>query len=245
MPLRILCLPTELLDLIASFVVAHRDLIALAMACRAFAYIIIPAHAAYRTIRIHGQRGPTPWGNIAAHPHRAVGVRSVVLFDHSEEARFLPERAPNITALLDRSAPHEQGERGGLKSGTLLAAASALRIMPSLHSLVLAGSLSRDTTACHAAEAEFWAAASSHGSLKNLEYTQTLSPPAPLPRYITDLHLHPVRAPPTLETPYAKMVLVIPDDPVMVHLEPDVSDREKCLVSPSPFERHPILSRTP
>jgi hypothetical protein len=41
------------------------------------------------------------------------------------------------------------------------------------------------------------------------------------------------------------MVLVIPDDPVMVHLEPDVSDREKCLVSPSPSKRHPILSRTP
>jgi hypothetical protein len=192
---RILCLPTELLDLIASFVVAHRDLIALAMACRAFAFIVIPAHAAYRTIRIHGQRGPTPWANIAAHPHRAIGVRSVVLFDHSEEARFLPERAPNITALPHRSGRrHEQGVRGGLKSGTLLAAANALRVMPNLHSLILSGSFSRDTTACHAAETAFWAAASSHGSLKRLEYTQTLSPPAPLPWYMTDLHLHPVRA---------------------------------------------------
>ncbi|KAH9953700.1 hypothetical protein BGW80DRAFT_1567137 [Lactifluus volemus] len=190
---RILCLPTELLDLIASFVVAHRDLIALAMACRAFAFIVIPAHAAYRTIRIHGQRGPTPWANIAAHPHRAIGVRSVVLFDHSEEARFLPERAPNITALPDRSGRrHEQGVRGGLKSGTLLAAASALRVMPNLHSLILSGSFSRDTTACHAAETAFWVAASSHGSLKRLEYTQTLSPPAPLPWYMTDLHLHPL-----------------------------------------------------
>ncbi|KAH9952342.1 hypothetical protein BGW80DRAFT_1470396 [Lactifluus volemus] len=171
---RILCLPTELLDLIASFVVAHRDLIALAMACRAFAFIVIPAHAAYRTIRIHGQRGPTPWANIAAHPHRAIGVRSVVLFDHSEEARFLPERAPNITALPDRSGRrHEQGVRGGLKSGTLLAAASALRVMPNLHSLILSGSFSRDTTACHAAETAFW-------------------PPAPLPWYMTDLHLHPL-----------------------------------------------------
>jgi hypothetical protein len=194
MPPRILCLPTELLDLIASFVVAHRDLIALAMACRAFAYIVIPAHAAYRTIRIQGQRGPAPWTNIAAHPHHAIGVRSVVLFDHSEEARFLPERAPNITALPDRSAWHEQGKRGGLKSGTLLAAASALRVMPSLQSLIVSGSFSRDTIACHAAEAAFWAAASSHGSLKHLEYTQTLSPPAPLPRYTTDIHLHPVRA---------------------------------------------------
>lgn len=194
MPPRILCLPTELIDLIASFVVAHRDLIALAMACRVFAYIIIPAHAAYRTIRLHGQRGPTPWANIAAHRHRAIGVRSVVLFDHSEEARFLPERAPNITAFPDRSRRHEQGEHGGLDSETLLAAASALQVMPRLHSLILSGSLSRDTTACHAAEAAFWAAVSSHSSLKHLEYTQTLSPPAPLPRYMTDLHLHPVRA---------------------------------------------------
>jgi hypothetical protein len=190
---RLLWLPTELLDLIASFVVTHRDLIALAMTCRVLAYIVIPAHAAYRTIRIHSRRGPTPWANIAARLNRAIGVRSVVLFDQSEEARFIPERAPHIAALPDTCAGRVQKGRGGLRAGTLLAAASALRVMPSLHSLILSGSLSHDTPACHAAEAEFWAAASSHGSLRHLEYTQTLNTPSPLPRYTADLQLHPVR----------------------------------------------------
>ncbi|KAI0250853.1 hypothetical protein BJV78DRAFT_523747 [Lactifluus subvellereus] len=139
-PSRLLWLPTELLDLIASFVVTHRDLIALAKTCRVLAYIVIPAHAAYRTIRIHSGHGPTPWTNVAARLDRAIGVRSVVLFDQSEEARFLPERAPDITALPGTCAGRVRKDRGGLKTGTLLAAASALRVMPSLHSLVLSGS---------------------------------------------------------------------------------------------------------
>jgi hypothetical protein len=196
MPSRLLCLPTELLDLVALFVVTHRDLIAFAMTCRALADIVIPAHSAYRTIRIHSLRGPTPWANIVARSHHAVGVRSVVLFDHSEESRFLPERAPIITSLSHSSAERAQRDRGGLRSGTLLAAASALRVMPRLHSLIFSRSQSRDTATFHAAQTEFWAAASLHGSLRHLEYTQTPNSPAPLLRYTTDrdLHLHPVRA---------------------------------------------------
>ena len=193
-PSRLLWIPTELLDLIASFVVTHRDLIALAMTCRVLAYIVIPAHAAYRTIRIHSRRGPTPWVNIAGRLDRAIGVRLVVLFDQSEEALSLPERAPDITALPGTCAGRVRKVCGGLKARTLLAAANALRVMPSLQSLVLSGSLSFDTPACHAAEAAFWAAESEHGSLKHLEYTQALNPPLPLPQYTIDLQLYPVRA---------------------------------------------------
>lgn len=201
MPSPLLCLPTELLDLIASFIATHRDLIVLALTCRTLTRIVIPAHAAYRTIRLHGRRGSGPWTDIAARPHRAAGVRSVVLFDDSEEARFLPERAPNIIFPSPVSGPagNRRKERG-LEAKTLLAAARALRVMTNVQSLVFSGSLSRNSPACHDAEAAFWEAISSHGSLSRLEYTQPLSPPAPLPRYTTNVQLHPVRTQPTLDS---------------------------------------------
>ncbi|KAH9056538.1 hypothetical protein EDB87DRAFT_1566477, partial [Lactarius vividus] len=69
----LLQLPVELLDLIASFVPTHRDLVSLALTCHAIAYMVIPAHTAYRTIRIHSQRGPASWATIAARPDRAAG----------------------------------------------------------------------------------------------------------------------------------------------------------------------------
>ncbi|KAH9025097.1 hypothetical protein EDB85DRAFT_1813942, partial [Lactarius pseudohatsudake] len=67
--------PVELLDSIASFIPTHCDLVSLALTCHALAHMVISAHAAYRTIRIHSQRGPAPWTTIAARPDRAAGVR--------------------------------------------------------------------------------------------------------------------------------------------------------------------------
>ncbi len=77
----LLQLPVELLDLIASFVATHRDLVSLALTCHALAHIVMPAHAAYRTIRIHSQRGPPPWVTIAARTDSEAGVRFLVLFN--------------------------------------------------------------------------------------------------------------------------------------------------------------------
>ncbi|KAH8980419.1 hypothetical protein EDB92DRAFT_2094502 [Lactarius akahatsu] len=56
----LLQLPVELLDSIASFVPTHCDLVPLALTCHSLAHMVISAHAAYRTIRIHSQRGPAP-----------------------------------------------------------------------------------------------------------------------------------------------------------------------------------------
>ncbi len=100
---QLLQLPIELLDLIASFVAIHRDLVSLALTCHALAHIVIPAHATYRTIRIHSQRGPAPWVTIAARTDSAAGVRFLVLFDQSEEGRFLPACAPSIALESDTS----------------------------------------------------------------------------------------------------------------------------------------------
>jgi len=183
----LLWLPIELLDLIASFVATHKDLVALALTCRTLKQIVIPIHAAYRTIRLHGRRGSPPWEHIAACPDRAAGIRSVVLFDHSEQARYLPERAPNLVTQPNPKGGRRCKERG-LTAETLLAAASALLMMPNVHSLVFSASPSHD---CHAAETSFWAAISSRSSLRRLEYTQALYPPAPLPRYTSDVRLYP------------------------------------------------------
>ncbi|KAI9511018.1 hypothetical protein F5148DRAFT_1327872 [Russula earlei] len=151
--------------------------------------IVIPAHAAYRTIRLHGQRGPTPWESIASCPDRAAGVQSIVLFDRSEEARYLPDRAPNIDALINITR-HRSRERA-LKAETLAAATRALLVMPNVHNLVFSATLSGDTPACHAAEAAFWGAISSHGSLRHLEYSQAVGSPTLLPRYTTDVRMYP------------------------------------------------------
>jgi len=186
----LLWLPVELLDLIASFIATHKDLVALALTCRTLKKIVIPAHAAYRTIRLHGLRGSTPWEDIAACPDRAAGIRSIVLFDHSEQVRYLPERAPKLATLPD--PPKGRRCKGrGLTAETLVAAAGALLVMPNVHSLVFSVSLWHD---CHAAETSFWAAISSRAFLRRLEYIQALYPPAPLPRYTSDVHLYPVRA---------------------------------------------------
>ncbi|KAH9008469.1 hypothetical protein EDB84DRAFT_1281098, partial [Lactarius hengduanensis] len=66
----LLQLPVELLDLIASFVPTHRDLVSLALTCHAIAYMAIPAHTAYRTLRIHSQRGPA-LGRLSPHARTA------------------------------------------------------------------------------------------------------------------------------------------------------------------------------
>ncbi|KAI0302868.1 hypothetical protein B0F90DRAFT_1925019 [Multifurca ochricompacta] len=198
----LLQLPAELLDLVASFVATHRDLVALALTCRALACIIIPTHAAYRDIRIDSRRGPTPWENITARPNFAAGVRCVTLFDRSEARRFLPERFPNViipAAVSDAAVTSSRElrrmprkKRGGLNAETLAAAANALRVMPNLHSLVFSGSLLHDMPACHSAEALFWeAAVSRRDSLRHIEYIQPLNPPAPLPRYTTEVQLYP------------------------------------------------------
>ncbi|KAH9955860.1 hypothetical protein BC827DRAFT_828175 [Russula dissimulans] len=190
-PSPLLWLPIELLDLIASFVPTHKDLVALALTCHTLKQIVIPAHAAYRTIRLHSRRGSIPWEDIAACPDRAAGIQSVVLFDdHSEQAHYLPERAPNLVALPDPKG--HRCKRRGLTAETLVAAASALLVMPNVHSLAFSASLLHDTPVCHAAETLFWTAISSHGSLRRLEYTQSLYPPAPLPRYTTDVRLYPI-----------------------------------------------------
>ena len=125
-------LPVELLDLIASFVTTHRDIISLALTCSTLSQILIPAHATYRTIRIHSRRGPTPLVTISGRPDRAAGVRCFVLFDQWEEGRFLPERAPSIATSCGRTEPH----RRGWNSETLEAAARAVQAMPNLHTMV-------------------------------------------------------------------------------------------------------------
>ncbi|KAI0260322.1 hypothetical protein BC834DRAFT_973575 [Gloeopeniophorella convolvens] len=187
-PPLLLRLPVELLDLIASFVATHRDVVALALVCRGLTDVVIPAHTAYRAVRLLGRRGPTPWAHLASRPDRAAGVRSVVLFDRLGEARYIPERMPPCL----EAAPPPRKECLRVKTETLLAAAGALRAMPNLHSLVFSGSLSRDTPARHAAEAAFWEAAGVHGTLRHLEYTQPLNPPAPLPKYATEVRLYPL-----------------------------------------------------
>ncbi|KAF8266745.1 hypothetical protein EI94DRAFT_137841 [Lactarius quietus] len=186
----LLQLPIELLDLIASFVATHRDLVSLALSCHVLAHIVLPAHAAYRTIRIHGQRGPTPWVTIASRPNCAAGVRCLVLFDQSEEDRFLPERAPS-TALISATSAVKLKRAGvggtckprgnGWNTETLEVVASAVRAMPNLHTLVFSGSLWRGRAPeCRAAEMKFWAAvvAGACGSLRRLEYSQ---PPRDVP----------------------------------------------------------------
>ena len=194
----LLLLPVELLDLIASYVAIHRDLVSLALTCQTLAHIVIPEHAAYRTIRIHSRRGPAPWATIAARPDRAAGVRCLVLFDQSEEERFLPERAPvsatSLAPLKPRRADHTGAwkPRGrGWDAGTLEAAAGAVRAMPNLHTLVFSGPLRRcRAPECRASELKFWAAVvGTCGSLKRLEYTQ---PPrdvqTPPSRSIAEVH---------------------------------------------------------
>ncbi|KAI9437370.1 hypothetical protein BJY52DRAFT_612299 [Lactarius psammicola] len=199
----LLHLPVELLDSIASFVATHHDLVSLALTCHALAHIVIPAHAAYRTIRIHSQRGPSPWVNIAARPERAAGVRCLVLFDQSEEGRFLPERAPSIALGSARSSvkPRRVGRGAwkahgsGWSAETLEAAASAVRVMPNLHTLVFSGTLRRGRgRECRAAETKFWAAVvGTHGSLKRLEYVQ---PPRNMPasptKYMAEVQMYPL-----------------------------------------------------
>ncbi len=200
----LLQLPVELLDLIASFVATHRDLVSLALTCHALAHIVIPTHAAYRTIRIHSQRGPAPWATIAARPDRAAGVRCLVLFDQSEAGRFLPERAPSIalgSAMSYVKPMHSRCRVWNTRSSgwsveTLEAAASAVRVMPNLHTLVFSGPLRRGRAPeCRAAEMKFWAAVSgTHGSLRRLEYVQLLRDmPAPPTRYTAEEQLYPVR----------------------------------------------------
>lgn len=194
----LLLLPVELLDLIASYVAIHRDLVSLALTCQTLAHIVIPEHAAYRTIRIHSRRGSAPWTTIAARPDRAAGVRSLVLFDQSEEERFLPERAPvsatSFAPVEPRRADHAGAwkPRGrGWDAGTLEAAAGAVRAMPNLHTLVFSGPLRRcRVPECRASELKFWAAVvGTCGSLKRFEYTQ---PPrdvqTPPPRSIAEVH---------------------------------------------------------
>lgn len=199
----LLRLPIELLDLIASFVATHRDLVSLALTCHALARIVIPAHAAYRTIRIHSQRGSAPWVTIAARPDRAAGVRCLVLFDQSDEGRFLPERAPSIALAPAASSvkPRRAGRGvwkvngGGWNAETLEAAASAVRVMPNLHTLVVSGSLRRSRAPeCGAAEMKFWAAvAGTHGSLKRLEYAQLpRDVPGPSTRSKVEVQLYPL-----------------------------------------------------
>ncbi|KAI9452562.1 hypothetical protein BJY52DRAFT_1226064 [Lactarius psammicola] len=180
-------LPVELLDLIASFVATHCDLISLALTCRALAHIVIPAHAAYRTIRVRSQRGPAPWVTIAARPDRAAG---------SEEGRFLPERTPSI-ALGPAASSVKPGRAGRgvwkAHSGrwsaeTLEAAASAVRVMPNLHTLVFSGTLRRGREReCRATETRFWAAvAGTHGSLRRLEYAQSPT------KYMAEVQMYPL-----------------------------------------------------
>ncbi|KAH9046341.1 hypothetical protein EDB83DRAFT_2404658 [Lactarius deliciosus] len=193
----LLQLPVELLDLIASFVPTHRDLVSLALTCHAIAYMVIPAHTAYRTLRIHSQRGPAPWTTIAARPDRAAGVRCLVLFDQSEEGRFLPERAPSI-ALASAASPAKRrrgawkAHGGGWNAESLEAAASAVRVMPNLHTLVFSGSFRRGRALeCRTAEMNFWAAvAGTNGSLRCLEYAQP--PRAPTMRSTADVRLYPL-----------------------------------------------------
>lgn len=193
-------LPAELLDLVASFVATRRDLVSLALTCQTLAHIVIPTHSAYRTIRIHSRRGPAPWVTIAARLDRAAGVRCLVLFDQSEEERFLPERAPVSGATspvkLRRADPGGAwSSRGrGWNAQTLEAAANAVRTMPNLHTLVFSGSLRRcRLPECRASEMKFWAAvAGTCGSLKRLEYAQVpRDVPTPPPRSIAEVH--PVR----------------------------------------------------
>lgn len=194
----LLRLPVELLDLIASYVSTHRDLVSLALTCQTLAHIVIPAHSAYRTIRIHSRRGPAPWATIAARPDRAAGVRCLVLFDQSDEERFLPERAPVAATSPAMPKPRGAGPaeawkpRGrGWNAGTLSAAASAVRAMPNLHTLVFSGSLRRcRVPECRASEMKFWAAvAGTCGSLKRLEYAQPPHDvPTPPPRSIVEAH---------------------------------------------------------
>ena len=195
----LLQLPVELLDLIASFVTTHRDIVSLALTCHALSRIVIPAHAAYRTIRIHSQRGPVPWATIAARPDRAAGIRCLVLFDQSEEGRFLPERAPTAALASATSCmkPRRAGPRGrGWNAETLEAAASAVRAMPNLHTLVFSGSLRRcRAPECRATETKFWeAVAGTCGTLRRLEYAQPPREVSALPsRSMAEMKLYPVR----------------------------------------------------
>jgi hypothetical protein len=239
-------LPAELLDSIASFVATRRDLVSLALTCHALAHIVIPGHSAYRTIRIHGQRGPTPWVTIAARPDRAAGVRCLVLFasDQSEERRFFPERAPSI-ALASATSPRRRAWKargGGWNAETLEAAASALRVMPNLHTLVFSGSLRRGRAPeCRAAEVKFWAAvAATHGSLRRLEYSQPpRDVPAPPTRSTAEVQLYPVRllARFGFVDAYANAWLVV------VNLEPYVPECKARRIPPAPAERRPVLPR--
>jgi hypothetical protein len=171
----------------ASFVATHRDIISLALTCRTLTHILIPAHAAYRTIRIHSRRGPAPLMAISGRPDRAAGVRCLVLFDQWEEGRFLPERAPRTATSCGRTGPYGRG----WNSETLEAAARAVRAMPNLHSLVFSMSSRR----CGAAEMKFWAAvASTCDSLRHLEYVQPpRDVPTPPPRSWAEVQMFPVR----------------------------------------------------
>jgi len=192
----------ELLDFIASFVDTHCDLVSLALTCCIFARIVLPAHAPYRAIRIHSRRGPAPWEAIAARPDRAAGVRCLVLFDQSGEARFLPERAPSIALGPPAGRSSAKPGRGACKTRgewnaeTLEAAASAVRLMPNLDTVVFTASSRRGRAPeCRAAEARFWAAvaAVADGSLKHLEYALPLRAHAPPMRSMPGLQSHPVR----------------------------------------------------
>jgi hypothetical protein len=245
----LLQLPVELLDLIASYVATHRDIISLALTCQTLAHIVIPAHAAYRTIRLHSRRGPAPWATIAARPDRAAGVRCLVLFDQSDEERFLPERAPVSATSPLMPKPGRVGPitawkpRGrGWNAGTLEAAAGAVRAMPNLQTLVFSGSLRRcRVPECRASEMTFWAAvAGTCGSLKRLEYAQPpCDVPTPLPRSVAEVH--PVR-------PLAGLGFADADADawlcaVMVYLESDVLECEARCVPQAPAERRPVLPR--
>ena len=81
-----------------------------------------------------------------------------------------------------------RNDRGGLDARALLVAASALHIIPSLHRLVLSGSITTTCLRVMLPRLHFC-----DGSLRYLEYTQTLNPPPPLSRFTTNLRLPPVR----------------------------------------------------
>ncbi|KAI9442865.1 hypothetical protein BJY52DRAFT_1420908 [Lactarius psammicola] len=97
----------------------------------------------------------------------------------------LPERAPNIALGSAGSSvkPRRVGRGvwkahcGGWSAKTLEAAASAVRVMPNLHTLVFSGTLRRGRgREYRAAETKIREAVSStHGSLRRLEYAQSPS----------------------------------------------------------------------
>ncbi|KAI0066273.1 hypothetical protein BV25DRAFT_1821207 [Artomyces pyxidatus] len=163
-------LPPELLDLIASFVDSHRDLLAFACACRAFKRLLIPWHLDYRLVRCHIDR-QCAWSHLVERPDLARNVRGVQVYDFRSSMQPLPDRVP---PAVSRTVVDGEAVKTAMSTpDKLLGITHALRSMDNLQdfrwstgwSYVCPNEIEKQLFA----EFELWAAVSQKSTLRRLE----------------------------------------------------------------------------